>query len=159
MNTAELPGIKTLNFPSTTFAIVRQMVKWEDVQAFYDRHISLILTETSTRNINAGTPAGLVYDWDEKNRTADIAAAVPVPAGTKLDNSIIEIESIPDSKAIYADQLGDPGKTPELYAMLRKYITENKLKQVNPVIEQFLVDATNESDSTKWRTRVVFLVK
>jgi effector-binding domain-containing protein len=157
--TSPAPEIKLLNFPATTYAIVRQQISWSDIPSFHAAHQPLLITEAAKLNITAGTPSSLIYSWDEKLRQADIAAAIPVPSGTVIENNIIRVIDIPASKAVYADHLGSVEKTADLYPSIRKYLSDNKLREISPLIEQYLSDPAKETDSSKWKTRVIFLVE
>ncbi len=148
-----------MNFPATSFAMIRQRVKWSDMSNFFSQHLPILYGAFGSIDGPPGTASGLYYEWDEKNQQADLAAAVPVPAGTKLEDPIIRIVDIPASKAVYVDFKGAYDKEPDAYATIRKYLAENKLQQKTPSIEQYIIGPGTESDSTKWLTKIVFLVE
>lgn len=152
-------NIMPMNFPATTFAIIRQTVKWSDLAAFYKEHLPLILEEAEKQNASPKTASGLFYNWDEKNQTSDVAAAFSVKEDSKFENNIIQVVSIDASKALYVDVKGAYEKLPDAYAAIRKYISENGLKEKSPSIEYYVSGPTDEADSSKWLTRVVFLVE
>ena len=88
-----------MDFPATTFAIIRQVVKWSDIPAFFAQHLPILYEEAAKNNIKAGgAVTGLYFVWDEKNQQADMAVAVPVSAGTKLPHNIIRIADVDASK-------------------------------------------------------------
>lgn len=151
--------VMTMDFPATTFASIRQKIKWTDIPAFYSQHLPIIYAEAGKANTSAGTPASLYYFWDEKNQEADMAAAIPVTAGTKMNNAIIQLVNIPATKAVYVNYYGAYDKSMEAYNSIDKYLADNKLKQKTPVIEQYITDPSMEKDTTKWLTKIVFLVE
>ncbi len=151
--------VQQMDFAATTFAIIRQKVKWPDITAFFAQHLPILYEEAAKNNITAGTAAGLYFVWDEKNQQADMAAAVPVPAGTKLPHSIIRITDVDASKAVYVNYSGAYDKLADAHGSLDKYLAENKLKQKSPVIEQYIYGPVNEKDTAKWLTRIVYLVE
>jgi len=151
--------VKQMNFPATTFATYRLMVKWSDIQQFFAQQLSHIYSEVQKANAESGIPAGLYYTWDEENQEADMAAAIPVPAGTKIEDEMIIIENISASKAIYVDYYGDYGQMIDAYNQIDKYLAANNLKQKTPVIEQYITGPQTEKDSSKWLTKIIFLVE
>ena len=151
--------VNTMNFPATTFAIVRQLVKWSDMPSFYAQHFPIIYNEAQNVNAMPGTPCSLFYTWDEKNQQADLATGIPVTPDATIENSIIQIVNIPASKALYINFYGAYDKLPDTYNSIRKYITDNKLEEVSPSIEQYITDPSKEKDTSKWLTKIIFLVK
>jgi len=151
--------VQLMNFPATTFAIIRQQVKWSDLLAFFEEHLPIVYQEAKNANATPGTASGLIYEWDEKNQQADIAAAVPVAAGTKIDNPIVQATNIPASKAVFVNYSGAYDKLPDAYNSIRQYLSDNKLKAKTPSIEQYFAGPANEKDTAKWITKIVFLVE
>lgn len=151
--------VETMNFPATTFAVVRQQVKWADLLSFFAEHMPIVTQEAQNAGAIPGTASGLIYEWDEKNQQADIAAAVPVPAETAINNPIVQVVNIPASKAIVVTCAGGYDKLPGAYASLKKYIADNNLKEKSPSIEQYFTGPANEKDTSKWLTKVVYLVE
>ncbi len=151
--------VQPMNFPATTFAAVRQEVRWADLLSFFAEHLPIVYQEAQNANASPGTASGLIYSWNERNQLADIAAAVPVAAGTKINNPIVQAVNIPASKAVYINFNGAYDKLPDAYASIRKYLTENKLKEKTPSIEQYIKGPNNEKDTSQWLTKIVFLVE
>lgn len=151
--------VQHMNFPATTFAIVRQQVKWTDLEAFFMEHLPIVFQEAQNANASPGTASGLIYVWDEKAQQADIAAAVPVTAGTKINSPIVQSTNIPASKAVYVNYSGSYDKIQDAYNSIEKYIADNKLKAKTPTLEQYITGPSNEKDTSKWVTKIVFLVE
>jgi len=165
--------VAPMNFPATTFALVRQQIKWSDIASFYAQHLPVIYTEAQKArltgknkinevgqaNVTQRVPAGLYYSWDELNKQTDMAAAIPVPAGTKLESTMIQVVDIPASKAVYVNYYGAYDKSADAYSSIDKYLAANNLKQKTPVIEQYITDPAIEKDTTKWLTKIIFLVQ
>jgi hypothetical protein len=142
------PEVQQLNFPATTFAIARQLVKWEDAPQYL-----IVNWDMLSRATNDSTPkknATFVYNRDEKTRQSDLAAAIEVPQGTKLENNIIQVIDIPDSKAVYIDYNGPMQNASEKYPVIRKYLADNDLKQTGPIILTFVNTGS---------VRIIFLVE
>lgn len=152
-------SVEPMNFPATTFAIIRQQVKWSDISAFYAQHLPIIDSAAKEAEASPGTPAGLNYVWDEKNQQADIAAAFPVSPGAKIDNPIIQVITIPATKAVFVNYYGAYDKISAAYTSIDNYLSANKLKQKAPVIEQYITGPATEKDTSKWLTKIVFPVE
>ncbi|MBI5370799.1 MAG: GyrI-like domain-containing protein [Sphingobacteriales bacterium] len=151
--------VKEMDFPATDYAIIRQTVKWSDIGSFYSQHLPLIYQEAQKQNIVPGLPAGLFYSWDTKNLLTDMAAALPLPGGKKIGNTLIRMENIPAGKAIYTDYYGAYDKSQVAWNSLRQYITAHNLEEKAPAIEQYITDPRAEKDTAKWQTRVIMLVE
>lgn len=151
--------VRTMNFPATSFASVRQQVKWDDTPLFFTQCLLFIRREIEKVKATAGMPNGLFYSWNEKNKQADIAAAIQVPSQTTLTNDSIQVVNIPASKAVYVDYYGAYDKMNDAYNPIKKYLTVNNLKQKIPVIEQYITGPATEADTAKWLTKIIFLVE
>lgn len=151
--------VQLMNFPATSYAMIRQQVKWSDLLSFFEEHLPIVYQEVQNANASPGTATGLIYEWDQKNQQADIAAAVPVADGTKIDNPIVQATNIPASKAVFVNYSGAYDKLPDAYNSIRQYLSDNKLKEKIPSIEQYISGPTNEKDTSKWLTKIVFLVE
>lgn len=151
--------VKTMDFPATSFAVVRQKIKWSDIPSFFSQHLPLVYEAGTKANASPGTATGLFYEWDVKNQLADMAAAVPVTPGMKSENNIVQVVNLPAAKAIYIDYYGAYDKTMDAYSSLDKYIADKKLTKKMPVIEQYITDPTKEKDTARWLTKIVFLTE
>jgi effector-binding domain-containing protein len=151
--------VQELNFPATSFACYRQQVKWNDMLSFFAQHLPSIHHELENANITPGTPAGLFYVWDEKNQQADMAAAIPVPAGTIIRDTTLQVVNIPASKAVYVDYYGAYDKIAGAYKSIAEYLAANNLKQKAPTMEHYITDPAKEKDTAKWLTKIIFLVE
>ena len=151
--------VTEMNFPATSFAMVRQRIQMSDITSFFITHLPVLYTESGKIGVTAGTPAGLYFEWDDKTQQTDMAAAVPVPPGTKIENPIISINAIPASKAISVNHNGAYENIRDAYTSLDNYISQKKLSRRFPVIEQYITGPQQETDTSKWLTRVVYLIE
>lgn len=149
--------VLTMDFPSTTFAVIRQQVKWSDIHTFQTQHLPIIRSEAIKANASPGTASSLFYNWDEKNQLTDMAAALPIKNGTELNNSLVKTENIPTGKAVYVNHYGNYEKAINAYNSIYAYLDKYKLKQKFPVIQQYITGPASEKDTAKWLTKIVFL--
>jgi effector-binding domain-containing protein len=66
---------------------------------------------------------------------------------------------LPASKAVFVDHYGPYDKLRDSYAGLENYLTANKLTKKLPIIEQYITDPGIEKDTSKWLTKIIFLIK
>ena len=148
-----------MNFPTTNFLYFRQEVKWGDIPSFYAMYMPRLLSLVTSNSITPGIPSGLYYKWDEKNQLADMAVALPILKGALAVDDSAGTVDIAGSKAVYVDYYGAYDKSAAAYKSIDRYLEDNKLKQKSPVIEQYITDPQIEKDTSKWLTRIIFLVE
>ncbi|HEX4876042.1 MAG TPA: GyrI-like domain-containing protein [Chitinophagaceae bacterium] len=150
--------VLTMDFPATSFATIRQKVKWSDIRSFYSAHIPIIHKDAEKENASPGTSSVLFYSWDEKEQQTDMAAALPVNGGNRFGNRIIATTAIPASKAVYINYYGSPERTPDAFPALYAYLENKKLKHRFPIIQQYIIGPDSQKDTARWLTKIVFLV-
>jgi effector-binding domain-containing protein len=151
--------INQVNFAATTYALIRQKIRWEDLSPFYAAHFPMIFTDAQKAGNPPGVPTGLFYEWDQVNQMGDVAAAIPVAANSKFENALIQVQELPASKALSVDYFGDYTRSQDAYLSMDKYIAEKGLKKKLPTIEQYLNDPQVETDTAKWHTRIIYMVE
>lgn len=151
--------VLTMDFPSTTFALIRQQVKWSDIQLFLTQHLPIIRNEAFKANAAPGTASSLFYNWDEKNQLTEMAAALPVRSGTELNTSLVKTENVPAGKAVYVNHYGIYEKAANAFSSIQAYLYKHKLKQKFPIIQQYITGPASEKDTAKWLTKIVCLIE
>lgn len=160
--TANTPAFKVeqINFPATLYAGMQQKMAWAEIPQFLHSHFNHINGVLQNIQVPGQGYAGLFYEWDNKNQTTDMAAAIVIPADTKLESQLaIKPITIDASKAVCVTLLGDNTQTTAAYESLERYIKENKLTRKQPVIEQYLTDPEIVKDTALWQTKIIFLVE
>ena len=80
---------------------------------------------------------------------ADAAQAVTAPG--------LELARIGETKALTAVVRGHYSKLGFAHGALWRYCQKNNLKQVWPVVEEYIVDPTHTPDAKKWETNIYCL--
>ena len=106
----------------------------------------------------AGQPFGLFYDYNEKTQITDMAAAIPVKEKAAIEKGFTTIE-IPAQKALLINYYGSYHGTGAAHIAMEKYINANGLKTGLPAMEEYITDPTTEPDSSKWLTKVYYLLE
>lgn len=152
--------VEQINFPATLYAGMRQKMGWSEIPQFLSSHFNHIDGVLQNIQVPGNGHAGLFYEWDNKNQTTDMAAAVAIPDGTELESQLsIKPVTIEASKAISVNFYGDYSKTEAAYESLEKFLKENKLTKKQPVIEQYLTNPASVKDTAQWHTKIIFLVE
>jgi effector-binding domain-containing protein len=94
---------------------------------------------------------------DEQKGTTDMAAAVPLKGS--LDEGAVETIKLPASKGFVVDYYGPYEGVEYAHKALDYHIRENWLTQKPPVIESYVTDPSQEPDTTKWLTKIYYLVE
>lgn len=151
-------NIETTIFAGATYALIRQTVQWNDMEHFFQEHSPILSEESVKQNISAGEAVILIYNWDVKAQTADIAVACPVAAGSKYENPIIQVKEIEPSKAIATTLKGGYLDINNAYTDFKKYINDNELKEKSPALLTFTNNASDEASTSKQNLRLTILV-
>jgi effector-binding domain-containing protein len=145
------------DMPATWYVSARQEVKFEDISGYYVAHIPKIMEQIRKSGLQmSGAPSSLFWVYDEQAGKTDMAAAVPIGVDKKLEG--FETFHLGGSKALVIDYHGPYDSTGKAHMGMDLYMAQKGLKYVPPVIEQYVTDPTQEPDTSKWLTRVVYFV-
>lgn len=150
--------VKEMNFPATTYAAVRKTIPMSRISDYYRQNLETIYNATTAANLQPGVPCGIFFTWDKKLHQTDMAAAIPVPEGSKPGNGY-EIITLPAAQAAYADYYGPYSKIANAHVAIQKFITDKGRKIVPPTIEVYVTDPGKEKDSSKWLTKVIYFMQ
>lgn len=147
------------NYPATTFITFRQKVKWKDIPVFYSSNAPRVFEAIRQAGLSPFFPACLFYTWDVNNQETDMAIGIPVVNADGFRSDSFEVVQVPASKALYADYFGPYDQSMDAYGAIDKYLATHGLEQKYPIIEQYYNNPQLEKDSSKWQTRIIYLVK
>ncbi|SEW09749.1 SRPBCC family protein [Chitinophaga arvensicola] len=150
--------VKEMNFPATTYAAVRKTVQISRITDYYRKNLETIYNAAQAANLQPGVPCGIFFTWDRKLQQTDMAAAIPVPEGSKPAPGY-EIITLPAAQAAYADYVGPYSKIANAHVAIQNFITDKGKKIVRPTIEMYVTDPGKEKDSSKWLTKVIYFMK
>jgi effector-binding domain-containing protein len=150
--------VKEMNFPATTYAAVRKTIPMSRITDYYHQNLETIYNAASAANLQPGVPCGIFFTWDRKLQQTDMAAAIPVPEGSKAASGY-EIITLPAAQAAYADYYGPYSKIANAHVAIQKFISDKGRKMIPPTIEMYVTDPGKEKDSSKWLTKVIYFMK
>lgn len=151
--------VKEMNYPATTFAIIRKTISQKEITKFYSTNLHQIYLAATAAKLQPGVPCGLYFTWDTVKHQTDMAAAVPVPEGSTLKGNGISIIKLPAAKAFYVDYYGPYDRIVNAHAALMDYADDKGKKIIPPMIEMYVTDPGKEKDSSKWLTKVIYFMQ
>ena len=150
--------INPVNFPAKNYAAIREEVAFENIKGFFEKSFGIIEQLMRGQRMQmTGAPSGLYFSMDEQKGTTDMAAAVPIKGS--LDEGAVETIKLPASKGFVVNYYGPYEGVEYAHKALDYHIRENWLTQKPPVIEAYVTDPSQEPDTTKWLTKIYYLVE
>jgi effector-binding domain-containing protein len=150
--------VKEMNFPATTYAAVRKTIPMSRITDYYRKNLETIYNAATAAQLQPGVPCGIFFTWDRKIQQTDMAAAIPVPEGSKPASGY-EIITLPAAQAAYADYYGPYSKIANAHVAIQKFISDKGRKIIPPTIEMYVTNPGKEKDSSKWLTKVIYFMK
>lgn len=145
--------IDEVQFPGHTYAGIRSVVGWNDLQKFFSDSYMAVGKEAGAR-IN-GPATGLFYTWDTVKHQTDMMAVFPV-SGTEPVKGATMVTIAP-SKAYMAVHMGSyMGSMKEHMALGMHCASKNQKPTL--VVEEYIKGPHEEKDSNKYVTNIYYLV-
>ncbi|MBO9727166.1 MAG: SRPBCC family protein [Chitinophaga sp.] len=148
--------VREMNFPATTYAAVRKTIPMSRITDYYRKNLPTIYQAVA--KLQPGVPCGIFFSWDKKRQQTDMAAAIPVPEGSKAAGGY-EIIKLPAAQAAYADFYGPYSNIANAHVAIQKFIADKGRQIMPPTIEMYVTDPGKEKDSSKWLTKVIYFMK
>ena len=154
--------VKPMDFPGQTYVGIREQTTQAEVMKssfFAERFGKIMGMLTKSKMPQTGSPSGVYYTWDVEKKTTDVAVAIPIAKGTAVAGSTLKTFEVPASKAVVVDYYGPYDNFAAAHEAIGEYIKANGLKEKAPVIEEYVTDPMSEKDSTKWLTKIIYLIE
>jgi len=151
--------IKEIKFNGSKIGYVRKSIPLAEMEEFFVKNYAKITSEAKNCGFQIdGAPMALYYRWDYINEVANIAAAIPVMGDSTLgeDYALMRLEP---QKALLLNYYGGYKSTEKAYKALDNYTRNKKLRQTKPVIEEYIIGPKQERDSSKWFTKIWYLLE
>ncbi len=148
--------IQESNFKTTDYLTKRATVKMQDIPTFFGNHLPEIGKAAGSSIV--GFPCGIFWKWDEASMTTDMAAAMPV-SSKNISNETYSVINLPNSKEYVLNYYGAYDKMKLAYESMDSVIKMNGYANPETVIEEYITDPMVEKDTSKWLTKIHFLVK
>lgn len=154
--TVSLYNIQEVTFPATNYASLRQKVKFADMTNYFENAYGKIYAAAATRVDTTKPSAAIYYTWDTENKESELAAAFPVN-GTE-DIKGLDMVNIPQSPAYLVEYRGGYSGSEAAHMAIGEHMAKNG-KEMKMVVEQYVISAHTEPDSSKWVTRIYYILK
>lgn len=150
--------IQRIDLEPRTYLAHREKISFSQMKPFFQTHMPGIYRAAMAAGATmAGAPAGLYFEWDEANQTADLATAVPVTEAVNAKGA--EVVNVPAGKALAIDYYGPYEGTGEAHYAMDDCFKAFGYEGNAPVIEEYVTDPSTEPDTSKWLTRIIYLLK
>ncbi len=149
-------NVQQVTFPATTYATIRKTVKFADMESYFQQAYGAIYKAAGDRVITDKPSAAVYYEWDEENGQTDVAAAFPVTAGDDIKG--VDMVNQTEATAFMIMHVGGYSALYAAHMALGEHLGKSG-KELDKVIEEYVVSPHSEQDSTKWVTKVYWLTK
>ncbi len=151
--------IKETRFGGSKIALVRKAILIDELDEFFTKNYAKVKSEANDCNFKIdGQPMALFYRWDYVNGVATVAAALPVKGDSTLGHDVGLVQLQPQ-KALLLNYYGGYKSMKNAYSALDNFVKNKKLKTVKPVIEEYMIGPKQQRDSTKWHTKIWYLLQ
>lgn len=151
--------IRTMDWPGALYVGTREVVALADLKAAFEKGFGGAMAALNKAKAQpAGPPSGVYFAWDEERKTADLIAGIPALPDAVAKAKGLDTHEVPASRALVIDYSGGYSGLAAAHGALRARIRKDGLAQ-QLAIEEYITDPLAEPDSTKWLTRVIYLVQ
>lgn len=140
-----------------TYVISRGEVGLDQMSEFYAQNLAPLFKKIQAAQVEmSGHPSALVYSYNMKKGTTDMAAGIPIAQAVDIQGA--SSETIDTRKAVVIDYYGDPKKTETAHYAIDAYMADRSLNYDWPVIEEYVTDPSEEPNPEKWLTRIIYFI-
>ncbi len=133
---------------------IREEIDTADVPAYIKENLPRLLELAMDKKLNLVDTfhTGIYWTWGKRT---DMAVAIPLTENAKLDSA----QTFPMSgKALVIEHFGSLGQAAEAHRAMEDYMAEKKLRNIPPVIEEYMTGPGDEPDTSKWLTKIIYFV-
>jgi effector-binding domain-containing protein len=157
-NSQDFPTIEVMNISAQSSLVVKAEVLSTEVGQKIGSMFGQLFAFTAANNINmTGAPFAVYYSYDPNGNTS-FEAGLPVPYGTKGNDSIL-FKEYPAMKVVCTIYKGSYDNMSPVYTKIQEYMTINKLKSTGISWEVYLTDPSTVKDPNENRTMIYFPVE
>lgn len=150
--------IQETRFKGRKMAYVKKAIVLDELDAFFSTNYLKLTAEAQNCMFTPDGPKlALFYRWDFVNGLATVAASIPVQGDSVLGNDF-GLMQFPSSKALLLNYYGGYKSSSNAYKALDNYAKNKRLRIVKPAIEEYIKGPLQDSDSSKWHTRIWYLI-
>jgi effector-binding domain-containing protein len=150
--------VKPYNVASILYAFKRKTITIKEIPSFLGKSFDELTKVIKDQKVTIIGPNTTLY-WSlkpDKNET-DIGAAFPVDKTISGNTEMSTIEL--GGKAFIIDYYGPYKGLSEAHNAMEDYLKDKSIKRKSPVIEQYVIDARSQRDTSKWLTKLIYFMK
>jgi effector-binding domain-containing protein len=155
-------GYEVMNadtIPVKYYIGIRQIAPLSDINKVYAEQFPKAQAKVLGEKLSlAGGPSGLFWAYDTIAGTADMAAAIPVLEQKKIAGGM-GVFTIGGHRALIIEHFGPHELTGEAHAAMEEYMAEKSLRYIAPVIEEYVTGPSQEPDTSKWMTKIIYFIE
>ncbi len=151
-------SVKTFELASILYAFKRKTITIKEIPSFLGKSFDELTKVIKEQKVNIiGPNASLYWSLDPDKNESDIGAAFPVDKTISGNTEMTTIEL--GGKAVMIDYYGAYKGLSEAHNAIEDYLKDKSLKRKSPVIEQYVIDARSQRDTSKWLTKLIYFLK
>lgn len=139
------------------YAGIREKVSFNSVSSKMGEMFQTVagFVGSTTANIT-GAPFAIYHEM--KNDTIDLECGYPI-SELILPKEPVQTGSIQSAKCAVINYFGGYDELEEAHSTIQQWIEKHQFRIAGPPIEKYLTDATTETDSEKWHTKIYYPVR
>lgn len=149
------------------YYMVRDKVRFSEIQSFISTYHKKLLEVVKTHHIALnGAPSVLYYSWDEKEKIADMAAALPIneysiPEGSFVITAQFNMKRVilKEGFSLLLDYHGPLDEIGIAHDAMHNCLQSRGYIKNGPVIEEYVTDSKTAPDPGKQVTRLYYPFK
>jgi effector-binding domain-containing protein len=127
---------------------------------FLENGYNKVFTHIQTNGlVPKGPPHGLFYEWNEKEGTTTLAAAVPVSDVLRELEAQFQVAD----KTVYLGEdyisstvVGGNSRVYEMHRLLSKWTNENAKSLKTPIVEEYIKGSNDTQDTSQYQTKITY---
>ena len=152
-------GIKTSRFPGMKFFGKEGVVHNTEIPSFYSNHLPAVYRYLdSTQQKITGNTCGMIFDWEGEYNYVYLLAGFPTEKKVKPPKYFNSVEIDP-GPCLMMDHYGHYNNLGNAHATFDYFLRNSDFVIRPPIIEEYVTNPALEPDSTKWLTRIYYLIK
>jgi len=151
-------NIEEVDFSTKSYLTFRNVVAFNEMKEFFTTQYGAIYAHIAKeKDLEVfGSPSGIYYDWNEEIGMADMAAAVPFMSNSeKINIAGYELVTL-SGKAYKIAYFGNYNQLGDAHIAIHDYLEKNDYQMSNVVLEEYITDPTQETDTSKWLTNIYY---
>lgn len=141
------------------YLVKRGEVPADNIMGYYTQSLPTLFKTIQEANLAMqGKPSILFFSYSPNADRYDMAAALPIEESVALADSDASIVTMPAGRALVVDYLGDYTQTGKAHIAISSYMSDHGMLKKYPIIQEFVTDTSEETDQSKWLTKIIYFV-